>query len=170
MVEWRTISDIPSYMISDAGEIMNASTGKLLKPTPVRGYEQVTLCDENGHHRRCVHRLVAAAFLPNPEMKPQVNHRDGNKRNNCVDNLEWVTQSENMKHAYSTGLQKVIPEQIAMSHARCEDAHKKRVVNIKTDEIYDSITDCAKQVGLSRAAVSMELTGKTKLHRFAYVD
>lgn len=170
MTEWRTIPHKPKYMVSDQGDVVNTETSRVLKPSRHGGYYGVVLCDENGHEYNSVHRLVASAFIPNPEAKPQVNHRDGNKLNNRVDNLEWVTRSENMKHAYAIGLQKVIPEQIAASHARVEEAHRKRVVNIKTNEVYSSITECAKRVGLTRSAVSMELTGKTKLHRFAYVD
>lgn len=68
--------------------------------TDTAGYASVRLPDKN----HLVHRLVAEAFIPNPENKPQVNHKDGNKRNNNVNNLEWVTQAENMTHAWSHGL------------------------------------------------------------------
>lgn len=68
--------------------------------TNTAGYASVRLPDKN----HLVHRLVAEAFIPNPENKPQVNHKDGNKRNNNVNNLEWVTQAENIAHALSHGL------------------------------------------------------------------
>lgn len=68
------------------------------------GYFRTSLA-KNGVNRTVkVHRVVAEAFIPNPSNLPQVNHKDGNKQNNCVENLEWVTQSENLKHAFSTGL------------------------------------------------------------------
>lgn len=64
------------------------------------GYASVRLPDQN----YLIHRLVAEAFIPNPQNKPQVNHKDGNKRNNNVDNLEWVTARENNLHAIAMGL------------------------------------------------------------------
>ena len=65
-----------------------------------RGYDRVSL--EEKPYR--IHRLVAEAFIPNPLNLPEVNHKDGNKKNNCVENLEWVTHQENMAHAVKTGL------------------------------------------------------------------
>lgn len=77
----------------------------LLKPQIGEwGYAIVNLQSPNEYKRISVHRLVALTFIPNPLNKPQVNHIDGNKLNNCVDNLEWVTVSENLKHAYKNGL------------------------------------------------------------------
>jgi hypothetical protein len=79
---------------------------RILKPKKGYCYAVVTLCNGNGKTKNhYVHRLVAYAFLYN--VKEQVNHIDGNKLNNHLDNLEWVSQSENMKHAHNTGLLKV---------------------------------------------------------------
>lgn len=72
-----------------------------------QGYLCTRMVDENGHNvAREVHILVAKTFIPNPNNYPIVNHKDGNKHNNRVDNLEWVTYSENNQHAYDTGLKK----------------------------------------------------------------
>lgn len=79
--------------------------GRVLKPSLCGdGYECVTLSHNQKHKKFLVHRLVAAAFIPNPHSKPEVNHKDGDKTNNHVDNLEWVTRSENEVHAYRVGL------------------------------------------------------------------
>lgn len=79
------------------GKILNFRIGNT-------GYYRIKLC-KNGTAKYCfVHRLVASTFLDNPYNLPQVNHKDGNRLNNNIDNLEWVTMSENVRHAYNTGL------------------------------------------------------------------
>lgn len=68
------------------------------------GYEKVVLSKAASHKSIRVHKLVAQAFIPNPDGKSEINHIDGNKRNNCADNLEWVTAKENQNHAIQKGL------------------------------------------------------------------
>lgn len=93
-----------NYSISDVGEVKNDTTGYILKPAIQQGYAHVTLYINKKGKRVKIHRLVATAFIPNPNNKPYVNHIDGIRSNNNVENLEWVTASENTQHAVDTGL------------------------------------------------------------------
>lgn len=109
-----------------------------------------------------VHRMVAIAFIPNPMNLPQVNHIDGNKQNNHVSNLEWVTEQENTDHAWAHGL--------------CDNVVKCKqvpVINLDTGERFDSIADAERTFGKSNGAISHVLTGKVKHaygYRWAYAD
>lgn len=93
------------YLISSAGEVYSMLT-KQRKNTEIanNGYERVTLWKDGEGKHFLVHRLVAKAFIPNPNNYEMVNHIDGNKRNNNVENLEWCSASHNMKHAYENHL------------------------------------------------------------------
>ena len=93
------------YEISTHGEVKSIRNNKILKPFITKyGYKQVEL-NLNGKAKKfLIHRLVAETFIANSNNKPHVNHKDGNKSNNDVSNLEWVTRSENMYHAYKNGL------------------------------------------------------------------
>lgn len=112
--------DIPNYeglyQVSNLGNIKSVarsytnSKGKaynikerILKLTISNGYYSVTL-NNKSKKRFTIHRLVAQVFISNPENKEEVNHKDGNKLNNCYNNLEWCTKSENTLHAYRIGL------------------------------------------------------------------
>lgn len=91
------------YEISTFGRVSNYR--KIMKTYKINsGYVCIKLHDTTGRKSFLLHRLVAETFLPNPDNKAEVNHIDGNKSNNRVDNLEWVTSAENKRHAFSTGL------------------------------------------------------------------
>ena len=102
---WKTIEKFPNYEVSDTGLVRNIKTQMVLKPsTTVYGYEQVGLYNFPAYSLCRVNRLVASAFIANPNNLPYVNHIDGNKRNNKASNLEWCTAKDNTQHAYDTGL------------------------------------------------------------------
>ena len=93
------------YSVSSNGLVLNRKTQRLLQGSPdKRGYVTVSIRSSSKMYTKLVHRLVAGAFIPNPENKPTVNHIDGNKSNNDLSNLEWATHKENINHAISTGL------------------------------------------------------------------
>lgn len=117
---WKDIKDYEGhYQVSSAGHIrsLNRDTtisgtksifkGKTLKYSlDGNGYKQLALYNKGERVRMVAHRLVASTFIPNTENKPCVNHINGIKGDNRVENLEWSTQSENIKHAFKTGLSK----------------------------------------------------------------
>lgn len=111
---------------------------RILKPKRRKGlYSSYVLCNTNGHKTIMIHRLVALHFIPNPESKRCINHKDGNKENNHICNLEWVTHKENSKHARDTGLNKQVGNTCTLSlltseqvlHIRAE--YKPRVITQK---------------------------------------
>lgn len=117
MKEWTTIKEFSGYEINTDGEVRGLDrqvkvknfsrfiSGKTIKSRMNSfGYLDIRL-SKDGYTKTCfIHRLIAITFIPNPEHKPYVNHINGIKTDNRIGNLEWVTQSENMKHAYRLGL------------------------------------------------------------------
>lgn len=115
------------YEVSDLGNVRSSTTrrntykGRVLKPKVRGGYLRFGLTNLEGKTRWFTgSRLVAQHFIPNPEDKPHVNHKDGNKKNNAVPNLEWATESENVQHAHDTGLN-LRGEQRHLSKLKKED-------------------------------------------------
>ncbi len=109
---YKEIAGFPNYLVSNLGNVKNKNSNKLLKPYLTRGYPRVSLYDANGkRYCKLVHRLVAQAFIPNPENLPVVNHISGIKTDARVSNLEWVSHSENLSHAHNNGLRPLINTQ-----------------------------------------------------------
>ena len=103
---WETLSDV-RYEVSTEGNIRNKKTGKILKHSPDgHGYARVSLSAGAGRNPKIIfpHRVVAETFIPNPENKPQVNHKNADKMDPRKENLEWVTNKENIHHAIANKL------------------------------------------------------------------
>lgn len=100
---WKEIEGYSNYKVSDKGRVKSLYKNgkeKLLKPSKNKnGYLRVTLTKDHKVKHIFIHRLVAQAFLENPDNLPQVNHKDENKENNCIENLEWCTASYNVKYS-----------------------------------------------------------------------
>lgn len=108
-LKWKTIKGFEdSHKISSNGDIVNIKTMRILKHYKHKkaedSYRTVTLVNNGKAIKFLLHRLIAEVFIPNPENKPQVNHKNGIKTDNRIENLEWVTGPENIKHAIDTGL------------------------------------------------------------------
>lgn len=117
---WKTIEGNEKYEVSDDGHVRNSRTKRILKDRfDANGYVQAYLYSEEGKAKNYhTHRLVADAFLEKDPIRDQVNHRDGNKLNNSVDNLEWCTKSENTRHAYENGLIKANMKPAIKAHTK----------------------------------------------------
>lgn len=164
---WKSIDGFDNYAVSDDGRVINKKRGieKALKIDRY-GYGNVALYRDGKEYHRKVHRLVAEAYIENDGNKPQVNHIDGNKLNNNVDNLEWVTCSENMKHAYETGLN---PKHASYGMRGKKNpnggAPGKPVIINETGEVYKSIVECAKAHNFREKSITEALHGRCKTHR-----
>ena len=100
MEEWKDIPCCDGWQVSSEGRLRNLYTQKYKKVVPKNTkYVTVALKTQDGTYSFALHRLVADAFIPNPDELPVVNHKDLDTHNNCVDNLEWVSFSDNTKHA-----------------------------------------------------------------------
>lgn len=143
---WVVIEDYPNYAVSDCGRVLNIRRDYLLTPVSrvYDGYLQVCLGRDG--RNKLVHRLVAQAFITPDLLNLEVNHLDGNKRNNAVNNLEVVTPSENVMHSYAIGLRssetRFRPQQVRI---------------VETDEVFPSISSLSRYLSVSPQAVDQAI-------------
>lgn len=136
------------YEVSNTGKIKSVKAQKLMKQHQNRGYLISHICKKGKHFNLKIHRAVAEAFIPNPEGKREVNHIDGNKMNNHSSNLEWVTPSENIRHARENGLSWLGKNNPVTSKA--VDMFTKDGEYIKT---FPSFMEANRETGVSRANI-----------------
>ena len=168
MEEWKPIEGYEGlYEISNYGQVNNIKRNKLLKPYSSTHliYPRVNLSKNKKAKLHYHHRLLAKAFIPNPEDLPEINHKDGDKTNNSLENLEWVSHVQNVRHAFEEGLNlaatKLQGENSSMS--KLTDGEVVRIRSLYKPYFY-SMNKLAKEFGVSVQNIYMIVSGKTWKH------
>lgn len=146
----KEIQGFENYLITEDGRVFSKNRNRFMSLVHHSdGYWSIGLRSNGISKSLKVHRLVAFAYIPNPLNRNEINHIDGNKKNNHVSNLEWSTRSENVKHAFDTGL-------------RIPNNHRfnKKVLDTMTGKIYDRMKDAAKAIGISESYFGQMLNGQ----------
>lgn len=144
MEQWRTIKDYPNYSVSNYGRVRNDKRNKLMGfEIDKGGYARIRLCNCGHNKKFWVHRLVAQAFIPNPNEYPCVNHIDEDKQNNNVTNLQWCTHKQNNNYGTRN---KRISEKLKISRKGCKPTFVKPV--IVDDVLYESFAAASRDTGI----------------------
>jgi hypothetical protein len=154
MEKWSPIPGT-NYSVSTEGRIRNDKTNKLkAMDNTSDGYYKVDLYSEGKRETHRVHRLVGQAFILNPDNLPQINHKDGNKQNNNVENLEWVDNSQNMTHAYRTGLATPHPTYGMRGHRNPNGGRKGvPIFCVETGQTFNSAAEAERITGIPDSCI-----------------
>ena len=156
MEVWLPIKNFPRYRVSSEGKVKSLKHNKVLKPyDDGKGYDKVDIYDGPKRCPRSIHRLVADTFFDGDHDGLEVNHIDGNKKNNFVGNLEWCTKSKNLYHAYAMGLKKP-PSYHPL---------QRKVRIIETGEVFDTLNKCANHIHGQSSHITACLDGRRKSHK-----
>lgn len=161
-MNWKIIKQNENYSINENGEVKNNISGKILKSfiNKKSGYKIIDLWRNNKCKKIALHRLIAEAFIPNPLHKPTVDHKDGNRLNNSIDNLRWATYQEQNSRFNTYGVR----------------SEKITVTSINGTKLeFNRIIDVAKYFNCNISNISQMLKkgtygkrGKTRYYKFEY--
>jgi hypothetical protein len=170
---WKSIKDFENYEVSDTGLIRKGE--KIIKPFNNRGYARIMLTNGDKKAKKLVHRLVAEHFIPTEDTSLQVNHKDMDKLNNSVINLEWVTCKENVAHAMANNPTKAKQLKEGMSTIGKEYGKQnglssaKPVVQLSLQneaiEEFGSAREASRKLGISYKGISKCCNGKLKSYK-----
>lgn len=162
---WKTIKGFENYKVSNTGKVYSLAKSKVMKPWVINsGYHVIALVDKGISKRNLVHRLVALNFIDNPLNKPQVNHIDGNKLNNNVDNLEWTTASENINHNKVLGRLDTHTARAELNKVQTKAVNQLDIETGKVIATYNTIREASKETGSQDGKITMVCQGKRKTH------
>lgn len=171
---WKTIKGFENYRVSNTGRVYSLSKNKVMKPCIINsGYQVISLVDRGVRKHMLVHRLVALNFIDNPLNKPQVNHIDGDKLNNHVDNLEWTTVSENINHNKVLGRLDTHTAREALNKVQTKAVNQLDIETGKVIATYNTIREACKKTGSQDGKITMVCQGKRNSHngyRWEYVN
>jgi hypothetical protein len=151
------------YQVSNLGRIKSLNYRakgicEIMKFSLLDGYPSLSLTKNGKYKTYRIHRLVANAFVYNLHNKPQVNHKNGNRADNNVDNLEWVTNQENCIHSF-----KVLNRQTSLeTRIKISNSRIKKVINTKTNQIFNSTRDACQFTGMTFSKLRKRLNGQIK--------
>jgi hypothetical protein len=149
--EWIPVPGFHHYFINSEGTVKSIQPGrkdKIIKSRVDRaGYLTVRASKDKEVHTLFIHRLVALTFIPNPSFRTYVNHKNGNKLDNRVENLEWTTHAENIQHAYNTGLLSKLTQ-------------RKTVIAVNTGQRFGSAREAAMFLGIPYPTFKNYLNGR----------
>lgn len=160
---WKVLKQNTNYCVNERGEVLSLRKNKVLSPKRNwDGYLRVQLWEHNSCKYISIHRLVAEEFIPNPMNKPFVNHIDGDKTNNSVDNLEWCTQQENIRHAWDTGLSRThLNSKLSKAVWQCDRSGNE----IK---MFPSTMEVERQLGINHSNVSYACKHNSIAHGYRW--
>lgn len=175
---WKAIKKFENYSINENGDVKNNTNGSIKKPylNKKNGYYYVDLWKNNKSYKKPIHRILAEAFIPNIDNKPTIDHIDGNRQNNSLNNLRWATYSEQNSRFKSVGVrsEKIIVNRFKEERKKRGGGHIAWLECIETLE-FDRITDCADYFDVTISNVSLMLEkgtigqrGVTRGYKFTY--
>lgn len=164
---WKIVSCNNNYEVSDLGNIRNRKTKKIMRPAiSNKGYYLVSLSNKGKQHTYTIHKLVMENFNRLPLSKEVINHIDHNKLNNKLDNLEYITQKENVRDAFDNNLCSNVVSQAKKNILRAIDSSKIKIdqydINNNYIKTWDSIRECSRELNIDDASISRCLKGRYK--------